>query len=157
MKKLFKMNMQKSYLFLVGILSIAIVGFCYSYAMFTVQKEQKEVIQIVAGTLYSKLSDDETHQVQLFRKAATVLSQTSKTVIVIAPHEEKTVTLKIENVNNRDAKFNLYYTAPSQEGLKIGYLQTGSAAPTTEGVVIPQNASQEYTVRIYNKSDKPLK
>ena len=56
MKLLKKRRIEKSYLIVAGIISLFVVIGYFSYAMFTVNKEQKEAIRIITGTLNATLS-----------------------------------------------------------------------------------------------------
>ena len=51
MKRLLKRKVEKSYLLLVGLVSVFLVVGYFSYAYFTVQTEKANVISIQAGTL----------------------------------------------------------------------------------------------------------
>ncbi len=150
MKKIFKMNIQKSYMILLGMITLFIIVFYYSYALFTVQEEHKEAIRIVAGSLYSKLTDKNQKTMTVM---ANSLSPNSKTSFTLNPKEERTIELKIENVNSRDAKFNLYYQTSSMDNVKVGYL-TSSSIPEKEGFIIKQGDDKEFIIRLYNKGDK---
>ncbi len=145
MKQARKMKIQKNYFLLIGILILFVLGVYSSYALFTVKKETKDVLQIVSGNLYAKLTNE--------NGAATIAykSISSQTKFTILPHEEKTIVLKVENVNQREAKFNLYYQVSRKENFKIGYLENNPVLPTEEGFLLEKNGSQEFMIRMYNQ------
>ena len=93
--KILKVNIQRSYIMLLGIVTLLLLGTYYSYALFTVRSEEKKAIQIVTGSLYSKLSDN-SNKIAMY--ASSRITPNSKKTFLIQPNEEKTVELKIENI-----------------------------------------------------------
>ena len=78
-----RMKAEKSYLIVIVLLSIFIVVGYFSYAMFTVNKEQKEAIRIITGTLTGELKVNNI--------------ETDKLVVNQGETKEFTITLKNNN------------------------------------------------------------
>ena len=150
--KILKVNIQRSYIMLLGIVTLLLLGTYYSYALFTVRSEEKKAIQIVTGSLYSKLSDN-SNKIAMY--ASSRITPNSKKTFLIQPNEEKTVELKIENINNRPAKFNLYYQASTLKDVAVGYLEN-SEVPLKEGFVIEKDSQKDFKIRIYNQGTEPV-
>ena len=126
-------NIKSSYLILLIVGMLVVIGGCISYAIFTVTSESKGVLNIVTGNLYSYIDSIDLDK----NKSVTV-----------APGDVTTVTLKLLNVNGIDAKLNLYYSTTSAN-IDIGYLVSGDAAPTTDGYVLGKNGSDSESKTIY--------
>ncbi len=126
-------NIKSSYLILLIVGMLVVIGGCVSYAIFTVTSESKGVLNIVTGNLYSYIDSIDLDK----NKSVTV-----------APGDVTTVTLKLLNVNGIDAKLNLYYSTTSAN-IDIGYLVSGDAAPTTDGYVLGKNGSDSESKTIY--------
>lgn len=146
MKGILQKNIPRGYVICLGIVTLFIFSAYYSYAMFTVKHEEKETIRIISGNLHSRLVNENA--------VATTYAQkylaSSKMKFTINPNEEKTVVLKIENINSRDAKYNLFYDASRSENFKIGYLESTKVIPNKEGFVIKQGENQEFYIRMHN-------
>ena len=95
MKLLKKRRIEKSYLIVVGIISLFVVIGYFSYAMFTVNKEQKEAIRIITGTLPATLSSSD--------------SAFKDNKITVSKDSSKDITITLTNNNDRNAKYNFYY------------------------------------------------
>lgn len=126
-------NIKSSYLIMLIVGMLVVIGGCVSYAIFTVTSESKGVLNIVTGNLYSYIDSIDLDK----NKSVTV-----------APGGITTVTLKLLNVNGIDAKLNLYYST-TNSNIDIGYLASGDAAPTTDGYVLGKNGSDSESKTIY--------
>ena len=139
MKFLKEKQIEKSYLLVLGILSICLIGGYFSYAIFTVQEEKTKAISIITGTLNPTLTSTD--------------SAFANNQIVVPASTTKEITVKLTNNNNRNAKFNFYYTGTLPDGVEVGYTSdTKSIPPDASGVVINQGKSEEYTLKIKNSS-----
>lgn len=126
-------NIKSSYLVMLIVGMLVVIGGCVSYAIFTVTNESKGVLNIVTGNLYSYIDSIDLDK----NKSVTV-----------EPGSVTTVTLKLLNVNGIDAKLNLYYST-TNSNIDIGYLASGDAAPTTDGYVLGKNGSDSESKTIY--------
>lgn len=126
-------NIKSSYLVILIVGMLVVIGGCISYALFTVTSESKGVLNIVTGNLYSYIDSIDLDK----NKSVTV-----------APGSITTVTLKLLNVNGIDAKLNLYYST-TNSNIDIGYLASGDAAPNTDGYVLGKNGSDSESKTIY--------
>ncbi len=134
--KIGRRKIEKGYLVGIGILSLFLLVGYYSYALFTINREETRTISIKTGTLVSTLTSTD--------EAFTANKVTVKS------NETKTLTITLENKNGRDAKFNFYYEVVS-EGVTVGYLaETKDIPPGEEGIVIKNGESKSYSVEIKN-------
>ncbi len=134
--KILKKEIEKSYLLIVGIISILLLVGYYSYALFTVRSEEKKAISIVTGSLKSTLTSTD--------------ASFKSNQITVESKVTKTLDITLENQNGRDAKFNFYYE-PVPEGVTVEYLSdTKDIPPTDAGVVIANKESKTYSVEIKN-------
>ena len=143
MKLLKKRRIEKSYLIVAGIISLFVVIGYFSYAMFTVNKEQKEAIRIITGTLNATLSSED--------------KDFKNNKITVKANSTKKFTIVLENQNQRDARFNFCYENNLEEGAEVGYLNTTKdIPPPEEGVVISQGESKQYEIGIKNTTEKDI-
>ncbi len=132
-----KRKFEKSYLIVLGIISLFLVVGYSSYALFTVKKENKEAIRIVTGTLVGTLTSEDTS------------FQENK--ITVDANTKKDITITLTNNNDRTAKLNFYYLDNISEKVHINYYKdTPNLPPTKDGIVLEQGASESYHLRIYN-------
>ena len=138
MKRLLKRKVEKSYLLLVGVVSIFLIVGYFSYAYFTLQTEKANVISIKAGTLVSSLTSTD--------------SSFSDNKITVENGTTKEIVIKLSNNNSQDAKFNFYYIGNLASGVKVGYKSGTTVPPSTSGVVLQKSENQSYTIVIRNNS-----
>ena len=133
-----RMRAEKSYLIAITILSIFIVVGYFSYAMFTVNKEQKEAIRIITGTLTGELKVDNI--------------ETNKLVVNQGETKEFTVTLR--NNNDRTARYLLYYIGDLSNGLEAEYVvEEGIQIPPEEkGRNITVGTTETYKIKVKNST-----
>lgn len=133
-----KLNIHTSYLILIALTTVLIIGGYFSYALFTASNESKGALNIVTGNLYALIKSDDLD---------------SDKEVVLTPNETKVISMDLVNVNGREAKLNLYYSSTSSN-IEIGYLKSGDEAPTQAGVVLGANGSdterKSIKVRITN-------
>ncbi len=128
---------EKSYLIVLGIISLFLVVGYSSYALFTVKKENKEAIRIVTGTLTGTLTSED--------------SAFQENKITVDANTKKDITITLTNNNSIQAKLNFYYLDNISEKVHINYYKdTPNRPPTKEGIVLDQGASESYHLRIYN-------
>ncbi len=138
-----RMKAEKSYLILIILLSIFTVVGYFSYAMFTVNKEQKEAIRIITGTLPATLSSSD--------------STFKDNKITVTKDSSKDITITLTNNNERNAKYNFYYKDNISEKVHINYYKdTKDIPPTEEGVVINSKESQSYKLKITNLTSEDI-
>ncbi len=143
MKLLKKRRIEKSYLIVVGIISLFVVIGCVSYAMFTVNKEQKEAIRIITGTLPATLSSED--------------KEFKDNKITVSKDSSKDITITLTNNNDRNAKYNFYYKDNISEKVHINYYKdTKDIPPTEEGAVIKSKESQSYKLKITNLTNEDI-
>ncbi len=128
-------NIKTSYMIIVMITLILIIGGCFSYAVFTTRSEAKGALNIVTGNLYSLIDSTDLD---------------ANKSVTLEPNETKIVTLTLTNANGIDSKVNLYYSSTSAN-IEIGYLSNGDAAPSTSGYVLGKNGSTTDKKKIYVK------
>ncbi len=132
-----KRRFEKSYLIVLGIISLFLVVGYSSYALFTVKKENKEAIRIVTGTLTGTLTSED--------------SAFQENKITVDANTKKEITITLTNNNDRTAKLNFYYLDNISEKVHINYYKdTPNLPPTKDGIVLEQGASESYHLRIYN-------
>ncbi len=133
-----KRKFERSYLIVLGIISLFLLVGYSSYALFTVKKENKEAIRIVTGTLTGTLtSEDNAFQ---------------ENKITVDANTKKEITITLTNNNGRDAKLNFYYIDNLGEKVTIGYVyESKDIPPLKEGIVLEQEESKTYTIRIRNE------
>ena len=134
-----RMKAEKSYLIVIVLLSIFIVVGYFSYAMFTVNKEQKEAIRIITGTLTGELKVNNI--------------ETDKLVVNQGETKEFTITLK--NNNDRTTRYLLYYIGALPDGLEAGYVvEEGiQIPPEDKGRNITVGTIETYKIRVRNKTE----
>ncbi len=143
MKLLKKRRIEKSYLIVVGIISLFVVIGYFSYAMFTVNKEQKEAIRIITGTLPATLSSED--------------KEFKDNKITVPKDSSKDITITLTNNNDRNAKYNFYYKDNINENVTIGYTyESKDTPPLKKGVIINSKESQSYTIRIKNENKEDI-
>ncbi len=136
MKKLFQRKVEKSYLLLVGVVSIFLIVGYFSYAYFTVQTEKANVITIKVGTLSVETKVDGVASNQLIVKAS----------------ETKEFNVTIKNTNTRIARYNFYYKGNLSSGVEVGYVNEEgvNTPPEAKGVNINANGTQTYKIKVKN-------
>lgn len=138
-------NIKTSYLIIIIVAALLIVGGCFSYAVFTVNSESKGALNIVTGNLYSHMES-----IDLDKNKS----------ITVDPKDSKIITLKLLNVNGIEVKANMYYTA-SSSNVDVNYLDKTDAPPVRSGEVLGANGkgndSKEIDIRITNHdADHPV-
>ncbi len=134
---------EKSYLIVLGIISLFLLIGYSSYALFTVKKENKEAIRIVTGTLFGTLTSGDT--------------SFHENKITVDANTKKEITIKLTNNNSIQAKLNFYYLDNISEKVHINYYKdTPNRPPTQEGVILEQGASESYHLRIYNLTNSSV-
>ena len=141
-KLLLETSFSKIYMIVMVIITLLIVGGYFSYAMFTVSKEQGNAISIITGNLVYDLEVDGSEGNNL----------------TVGAGDSKEFTVTLSNPNNRVARFNFYYEGSLPEGVSAGYV-------TGEGLNIPPNeigtnleasgtagSSNIYKIRVKNDS-----
>ena len=131
---------------LVGIVGVVVLLFSFSHA-FTTDAESRGSLNIVTGNLFALIDSDELNEHN------QIIIEAGKTV---------DVSLDLINVNEMDAKFNLFYSSPnSLNNIEIGYLQTGDEAPDEYGVALMSHNKvkdrKEMKVRIRNKESSAVR
>ena len=123
------------YLLLVIIVSLAIFGLYFSYALFTISVEKKGVLNIVTGNLYTYMTSD-------FLNSSNRITVPGNTI--------KTFDLTLENINGVDAKFNLYYkgTSTLPSTVRVGYSSINDTPPTASGTTISKYGSSSSQKKI---------
>ncbi len=139
MKRLLKRKVEKSYLLLVGLVSVFLVVGYFSYAYFTVQTEKANVISIKAGTLSLSLSEDELY--------------------TFPDGQMQELDITITNNNPVDVKFNLYARNPDPE-VQVFYFSDGSnglwqTVPPRYGRVLAKGQKQRFLIFGYS-NDKAM-
>ena len=117
-KNFIKADISKSYMVLVTLICLVLIGSYFSYAMFTVSKEKGNAISIVTGNLTYKLTVDGTDGNKL----------------TVGAGETKEFTVTLSNPNNRTARFNFYYVGSLPSGVEAGY-KTGDGINTPMAAV----------------------
>ena len=141
-KLLLETSFSKIYMIVMVIITLLIVGGYFSYAMFTVSKEQGNAISIITGNLVYDLEVDGSEGNNL----------------TVGAGETKEFTVTLSNPNNRIARFNFYYEGSLPDGVTAGYI-------TGEGLNTPPNeigtnleasgtagSSNIYKIRVKNDS-----
>jgi len=128
-----KRKIEKSYLFLLGMVSLFLLVGGFSYAMFTAETERRGTLNIITGNLYSFLESKELNQ---------------QHQLVLASGESKIITITLTNVNPIDAKFHLWYEAV--EGVNVSYDETKDIPPTKEGFSLVTNGKKTYRFNVRN-------
>jgi len=126
-------RIEKSYLLLLGMMSLFLLIGGFSYAMFTAETERRGTLNIITGNLYSFMESDE-----LDRDGS----------IEIKSGETKVITITLKNLNPIDAKFNLWYQAV--EGIHVCYQEEGDIPPTSEGRVLRTDDVNSFKIIIEN-------
>ena len=135
LKYLLKRNVsiKNSYIIIIMITVILLVGGAFSFAILTATSESKGALNIVTGNLYPYIE-------------STDLDSDNK--IVVGAGKVKKFIITLKNINTIDAKFNLYYDATSTN-IEIGYLASKDAAPTTAGYTLGKSGSTTESKEIY--------
>ena len=139
-KNFIKADISKSYMVLVTLICLVLIGSYFSYAMFTVSKEKGNAISIVTGNLTYKLTVDGTDGNKL----------------TVGAGETKEFTVTLSNPNNRTARFNFYYVGSLPSGVEAGY-KTGDGINTPMAAVGSNlnasgsaGSSNTYIIRVKN-------
>ena len=121
---------------------------CFLYAIFTVRIEQKGVLNIIIGNLYSYLTGD---------------AFDSQHRVTVAAGKTQYFYITLENINNVDAKVNLYYQKEEAwlDQVTIGYVENvASAAPGEDGIVLTKyqssNSKNQILLYIRNNCDPSI-
>ncbi len=124
------------YLYSISILIILSVMISFSLALFTANIEKESALNITTGNLYSLIEG----------------TGINDNVIKVQPGSTY-LDLKLTNVNSRDAKFNLYYSATSEQ--VIAYYDINYVIPERSGMVLDQYGNDDsitIKVRIDNNT-----
>ena len=143
---LLEISFSKIYMIVIVIITLLIVGGYFSYAMFTVSKEQGNAISIITGNLVYDLTVDGEKSNKL----------------VVGAKETKEFTVTLSNSNNRKARFNFYYEGSLPSGVEAGYKSgEGVNTPPSEvGTNLEKSgtagSSNVYTIRVTNNSSSSV-
>lgn len=140
------LNIKNGYLITIMIAIILIIGGSFTYALFTSTNESKGALNIITGNLYPHIESD---------------ALDNNKEIALAPNEAKYISIKLANINSRDAKVNLYYSlSEASDKIEVRYLTTGDTPPTNEGYVLAKNGtsndSKTINIRIVNNDTKNI-
>ncbi len=124
-------------LIILLILSIVLLTGSFSYAIFTSNIEHNNALNIITGNLYSVITSDD-----LVNNQITV------------PTGSTYLDITVTNVNSRDVKVNLYYSADAN--VEITYDINHAMPPSREGMVLTTYGSESdkiiLRIRIDNNS-----
>ncbi len=138
-----RMKAEKSYLILIILLSIFIVVGYASYAMFTVNKEQKEAIRIITGDLTPTLMSEDKD----FRDNKITVSKGSK----------KVITITLTNNKSRNARVNFYYVNNIDKEVSVRYQgESKDTPPEEKGIIVNKDESRSYTIAIDNPTNEDI-
>ena len=143
---LLETSFSKIYMIVMVVITLLILGGYFSYAMFTVSKEQGNAISIITGNLIYDLTVDEEKSNKL----------------VVGANETKEFTVTLSNPNNRKARFNFYYEGSLPSGVEAGYKSgAGLNTPPSEvGTNLEKSgtagSSNVYTIRVTNNSSSSV-
>jgi len=130
-------DIRKTYVIIIGILSLILSIGYISYASFSVQKEKSNGISIVTGNLIYNLQG----------KCIT------NNKIEIGPNETKEIEVTIESLNSIESCYQMYYQ--NNPNIEISYIES-SDAPYQES--IGTHPGDDYTkvttIIIKNKTDE---
>lgn len=120
------------YLLLIIVISLAIFGLYFSYALFTVSVEKKGVLNVVTGNLYSYISSDK-------------LDDNYR--ITVPADSSEIIDLAVENINSIPAKLNLYYkfVSGATDDVEVGYSLQGDTPPGATGTLFDEYGASSYT------------
>ena len=139
---LFETKVSGKYVLVVILLTLIMLGVCFSYAMFTVEKTKGDAITLKAGTLaYTLLVDGvETNE------------------LVVASNTTHEFAIDLSNPNDRMARFNFYYLNPLPFDVIAGYVFDNEIdiPPVAIGINLESGVSQRYTIRVINNSDSSI-
>ncbi len=141
-KLLLETSFSKIYIVVMMLITLLILGGYFSYAMFTVGKEQGNAISIITGNLVYDLEVDGSNG----------------NTLTVGARETKEFTVTLSNPNNRKARFNFYYEGSLPDGVSAGYV-TGeglNTPPSEVGTNLETSgtagSSNIYTIRVKNES-----
>ena len=143
---LLETSFSKIYMISVIVISLLIIGGYFSYAMFTVNREQSNAISIITGNLTYKLEVDESEGNTL-----TVPQNSSREFIVT-----------LSNPNNRKARFNFYYLNDLPNNVEAGYIVDceTNTLPESVGVNLETSgtagSSNIYKIMVENNSSNDV-
>ncbi len=141
-KDFIQKDISKFYILAVGILCLLLLSSYFSYALFTVTKEKKEAISMVAGNINYTLMVDDT--------------QTS--TLTISANSVQEFTIVLANTTSIPAKFNFYYIGDLPAGITAGYevVEGVQTPPAGEGIILQAGGSSDssntYLLKVYNNS-----
>ena len=145
-KLLLETSFSKIYIVVMMLITLLILGGYFSYAMFTVSKEQGNAISIITGNLVYDLEVDGSNG----------------NTLTVGARETKEFTVTLSNPNNRKARFNFYYEGSLPEGVSAGY-KTGeglNTPPSEVGTNLETSgtagSSNVYKIRVTNNSDSEV-
>lgn len=130
-------NISKWYLLIVVLIGILVLGFYYSYAMFTVDKVKSNAVSIVTGELNYTLSGITNNQ------------------ITVAGNSSVSTTITVNSLNSIESKYQLYYLFLNN--ITVGYVndndlpygQIGTSGTTkTVRIIVTNTSSSSQTVTI---------
>ena len=137
-------NSKVTPLFLLGVICIVVLFFYFSFALFTTESERRGSLNIITGNLFSLIESSAFNE---------------DNQVMIPAYEEFEFTITLTNINNIDAKVNLFFSSNQDlEDVNIGYLETNDASPDEYGIILgafsSSNNSKTITVRIQNRSSQ---
>ena len=141
-KDFIQKDISKFYILAVGILCLLLLSSYFSYALFTVTKEKKEAISMVAGNINYTLMVDDT--------------QTS--TLTISANSVQEFTIVLANTTSIPAKFNFYYIGDLPAGITAGYevVEGVQTPPAGEGIILQAggsgDSSNTYLLKVYNNA-----
>ena len=130
-------NISKWYLLIVVLIGILVLGFYYSYAMFTVDKVKSNAVSIVTGELNYTLSGITNNR------------------ITVAGNSGVSTTITVNSLNSIESKYQLYYL--SLNNITVGYVndndlpygQIGTSGTTkTVRIIVTNTSSSSQMVTI---------
>ncbi len=131
-----KITKNKSYVVVIGIISLFLVVGGFSYALFTSSAERRGSLNIVTGELTTKIESEDLDN--------------SKS-IEVKSGESREITISLKNENSVEAKFLLYYE--TADGVNVSYDITKDEPMGEEGEVINSNGIKTYRLKIANNTD----
>lgn len=143
LNKIMKLDISKFYILILSIICLILIGGYFSYAMFTVSKEQDNAISIVTGNLVYSLSID---------------GEEGNTLVIPA-NTTKEFEITLSNPNNIKARFNFYYVGNLEDGVSVNYLTSDgvNTPPSEVGINLEKTGTSGsvniYTIRVENNSN----
>lgn len=145
-KEFMKADISKFYILIAGTICLLVLGGYFSYAMFTVSKEQDNAVSIITGNLEYDLevNGEETNTL-------TVPANSTNDFIVT-----------LSNPNNREARFNFYYEDTLPDDVTVGYVPANgvNAVAEAKGINLSSDgssgSSNTYRIQVKNDTDNEI-